>query len=228
MPVSPRISVIVPTLNEASLIRACLGRLGSLRDAGHEVVLADGGSRDGTLARAAGLHDRLVCCSAGRARQMNAGARAARGDILLFLHVDTNLPADAVGCVVGALARRGAVWGRFDVRLSGRRRAFRVIETLMNLRSRLSGIATGDQAIFCTREAFARVGGYPDLPLMEDLALSTKLRRLAAPECPRARVTTSSRRWGSSGIVATVLLMWRLRLAYWLGADPEWLARRYR
>jgi len=159
---------------------------------------------------------------------MNAGARVARGDILLFLHVDTILPVDAVCCILDGLAYPGAVWGRFDVCLSGRRSAFRMIEISMNLRSRLSGIATGDQAIFCTREAFMRVGGYPDIPLMEDLALSTRLRRLAAPACLRARVTTSSRRWERAGVAATVLMMWRSRLAYWLGADPERLARRYR
>lgn len=156
---------------------------------------------------------------------MNAGAAAASGDVLLFLHADSLLPTDAVTAIARALET--SCWGRFDVRLWGREWSFRVIETLMNLRSRITGIATGDQAIFVHREAFWRVGGFPDIPLMEDVAISRRLKAIERPACLRQRVVTSARRWRANGIGRTVLLMWRLRLAFALGADPRGLARRY-
>ncbi|MDV3240072.1 MAG: TIGR04283 family arsenosugar biosynthesis glycosyltransferase [Gammaproteobacteria bacterium] len=221
-----RISVVIPALNEADGIAATLQRLRPLRARGHEVLVVDGGSTDPTAARAAGLCDRLLQAPRGRARQMNAGARAAHGDVLWFLHADTVVPADADALLLDALAR--CAWGRFDVRLSGTQPLLRVVESLMNLRSRITGIATGDQGLFVRREAFERVGGFPDIPLMEDIALSRTLRRHGPPACLRARLVTSSRRWERYGVLRTILLMWRLRFDYWRGVPPERLAARYR
>jgi rSAM/selenodomain-associated transferase 2 len=222
-----RLSIIVPALNEADTIGALLTDLAPFRTAGAEVILVDGGSSDGTPERAAADVDRVLPAQKGRAAQMNAGARVARGDLLWFLHADTRVPADAASALQDAWAG-GARWGRFDVRLSGRHFLLRLVERGMNIRSRLTGIATGDQGIFVTRAAFEQVGGFPPLVLMEDIALSTALRRLARPACLRVRLITSSRRWEEGGVLRTILLMWRLRLAYFLGADPARLARRYR
>jgi len=221
-----RLSIIVPALNEADTIGALLADLAPLRTAGAEVILVDGGSSDGTPERAAADVDRILPAQKGRAAQMNAGARVAVGDLLWFLHADTRVPADAAAALQDAWAD-GARWGRFDVRLSGRHALLRLVERGMNIRSRLTGIATGDQGIFVTRAAFDQVGGFPPLVLMEDIALSGALRRLARPACLRVRLITSSRRWEEGGVLRTVLLMWRLRLAYALGADPARLARRY-
>ena len=184
--------------------------------------MVDGGSADGTADLAAALCDRLLRSDKGRARQMNAGAAAASGDALLFLHADTRLPADADRMIFRALEK--ACWGRFDVKIESRHRALRVVACAMNLRSRLTGIATGDQAIFVRRDAFA---GFPPIPLMEDIAFSRQMKRSMRPACIRERVSTSGRRWEAHGIVRTVLLMWRLRLLYALGVAPERLARRY-
>ena len=221
-----RLSVIIPVLNEAAQIDACLSALRPLREAGHEIILADGGSSDAGPERARGRVDRLVHAPPGRARQMNAGAARATGDVLLFLHVDTRLPAGADEAIRRAL-EAGRVWGRFDVRLSGAAWPLRMVETLMNLRSRLSGMATGDQALFVLREAFEHLGGFADIPLMEDLELSKRLKRVTAPACLRARVVTSSRRWEEKGIARTILLMWSLRLAWFLGVSPRRLHRIY-
>ncbi len=221
-----RFSCIVPVLDEAGSIAALLAALEPLRAAGHELILVDGGSRDGTPALAAGRVDRLLTSAPGRGRQLNAGLQAARGDMILFLHADTRLPDDALALMADARAA-GHCWGRFDVRLSGRRRLLRVVERMMNWRSRLTGIATGDQAIFATRAALAQAGGVPEWPLMEDVELSRRLKRLGRPACVRTPVVTSSRRWEANGILRTILLMWGLRLAFALGASPEWLARRY-
>jgi rSAM/selenodomain-associated transferase 2 len=217
-----RLSVIVPALNEAPGIGAALQALAPLRARGHEVIVVDGGSEDRTREIAAPLCDRLVVAQRGRAVQMNAGARAARGDALVFLHADTRLPEDADKEIVGCLEKH--LWGRFDVAIEGRHRLLPVIARAMNLRSRLTGIATGDQAIFVRREAFA---GFPDIALMEDVAFSTAMKRRGPPACLRSRVLTSGRRWESRGVLRTVALMWRLRLLYFLGARPEALARRY-
>jgi rSAM/selenodomain-associated transferase 2 len=218
-----RLSIVIPALNEAAGIRRTLQALAPLRRRGHEVIVVDGGSNDGTPQLAAGLCDRLIVSAAGRARQMNAGARAARGGILLFLHADTQLPPLADRAVIEALA--GKVWGRFDVRIEARHRLLALVAWSMNLRSRLSGIATGDQAIFVRRAAFS---GFPEIPLMEDVAFSKAMKRRGPPACLRLRVSTSGRRWEARGVLRTVLLMWRLRLEYALGADPARLARRYR
>jgi len=222
-----RFSVIIPCLNEADQIGELLHSLQPLRSRGAELIVVDGGSADGTLDIAAPLADRALAATRGRAAQMNAGAAVASGDVLLFLHADTRLPPDADTTVAQALARPGRCWGRFDVRIIGPHLLLRVVAAMMNARSRWTGIATGDQAIFVTREAFGRVGSYAEIPLMEDVALSKRLKLLAHPLCLRARVTTSGRRWQQHGVLRTILLMWRLRLAYALGADPERLAARY-
>ena len=228
--VTPAISLVVPVLDEAGTIARSLGPLQSLRGSELEVIVADGGSRDGTRRIARPLCDRIVDAPRGRSRQMNAGAEVACGRVLLFLHADTRLPQDWNRMVCDALEDRDRDrgWGRFDVRLDGVHPMLRVIERAMNLRSRLSGIATGDQAIFVTRDAFRTAGGFPDIALMEDVALSRALRARSRPICLRAAVVTSSRRWERNGIARTIVLMWRLRLEYVLGADPERLARLYR
>ncbi len=220
------LSIILPVLNEADGIARALAPLQSLRAEGVEVIVVDGGSTDETTERACGQCDILIAAARGRASQMNAGAKGARGDVLLFLHADSRLPEGAPAAVRAAIAR-GALWGRFDVRIAGHHPMLKVIAFMMNLRSRLTGIATGDQAIFLTREAFSRVGGFPDQALMEDIALSRTLKTRRRPACLRPRVTTSGRRWETHGVFRTVWLMWRLRAAYALGATPDALARRY-
>jgi len=222
-----RLSIILPALDEAARIVAHLKALQPLRDRGHEVIVVDGGSRDGTADLARPLADRVLPAPRGRALQMNAGAAEARGDVLLFLHADTLLPEGADAAVFEALQGRDQVWGRFDVRIEGRHPLLRVVAFMMNLRSRLTGIATGDQALFVTRAAFAQAGGFPAIVLMEDIALCNALKRIGRPACLRARVTTSGRRWEKHGVARTILQMWRLRLAYFLGAEPARLARDY-
>ena len=225
---SPTISVVVPVLDEAEAIARSLAPLQPLRGRDVEVIVADGGSRDGTRRVALPLCDRVVDAPCGRARQMNAGARSASGRVLLFLHADTRLPPGWDHLVRDALGNGDREWGRFDVRLDGAHPMLRIVERAMNLRSRLSGIATGDQAMFVARGAFRAAGGFPDIPLMEDIALSRTLRARSRPACLDAAVVTSSRRWERNGVVRTIVLMWRLRLQYALGADPEKLARLYR
>ena len=218
----------MPALNEAAEVAKALEALAPLRAAGHEVIVVDGGSSDGTPRIAAPWSDRVVDAAAGRARQMNAGAAVADGEILLFLHADSRLPEGADQLVVEGLAADGRVWGRFDVRLSGRHPMLRLVERMMNLRSRFTRVMTGDQAVFVERDVFERLGGYAEIPLMEDVELSKRLRREGAPLCIGEPLTTSSRRWEERGVLRTILLMWWLRLGYFLGADPTDLARRYR
>ncbi len=220
-------SIVIPVLNEATTIADTLESLQGLKVQGVELIVCDGGSADATLMLANMGADRVVESGCGRGRQMNAGAAIARGDVFLFLHADTCLPMDALALLRNGLRPPGHCWGRFDVRLSGHQRLLRVVEFFINLRSRLSGIATGDQAIFMTRQAFLAVGGFPDIPLMEDIAISRALKHRSSPLCLGERVTTSSRRWEEKGILRTVLLMWWLRLSYALGGDPAGLARRY-
>jgi rSAM/selenodomain-associated transferase 2 len=223
------LSIVIPALNEADGIVEVLRPLQRLRGRGCEVVVVDGGSADATAERAAPLADRVLAAERGRARQMNAGAAAASGGVLLFLHADTRLPADADRRVLEGLRRTGRVWGRFDVRLTGRHPVLRAVEHGISWRSRLTGVATGDQAIFVARDAFERVGGFPPLPLMEDIALSRMLKRShGRPLCLAEPVVTSSRRWEEHGVYRTILLMWTLRARYYLGADPVELARAYR
>jgi rSAM/selenodomain-associated transferase 2 len=221
------LSIVMPVLDEAERIAAALAALAPLRRAGAEVIVIDGGSRDDTRARCADLADAVLAAPRGRARQMNHGARHARAASLLFLHADTTLPPDAPALVARALQEHG--WGRFDVRIEGRARVLPLVAALMNGRSRYSRIATGDQAIFMTRAAFDAVGGFPDQPLMEDIEISRRLRaRVGPPACLRERVVTSGRRWDQRGAWRTIVLMWRLRLLYWLGVSAERLAAAYR
>jgi len=223
----PSLSIIVPVLNEAAVIVTALEALAALRERGAEVIVVDGGSADRTAALAEPFADSVITSARGRAVQMNAGAAVARGDVLLFLHADTRLPPDPDRIILDGLARSGRAWGRFDVSIEGCHPLLRVVATSMNARSRLTGIATGDQAMFMTRKAFTGVGGFPDIALMEDIELSRRLKRISPPLRLRARVTTSSRRWENRGVLRTILLMWRLRLAYFFGASPDDLARRY-
>jgi rSAM/selenodomain-associated transferase 2 len=220
-----RLSIIIPVLNEAAGIAPLLLRLAPLREQGAQLVVVDGGSSDDTAALAAPHADLVIAAQRGRASQMHAGALAASGDALLFLHADTLLPPGADALIEAAL--RSHAWGRFDVALDGAHPMFRVIAAMMNLRSRLTAIATGDQAIFMQRAFYLQAGGFPQLALMEDIAFCQRARQLARPACLRQRVLTSARRWEKNGIWRTIFLMWRLRLAYFLGADPERLARQY-
>jgi rSAM/selenodomain-associated transferase 2 len=220
-----RLTIVVPVLNEAAIIVAALQALAPLRGRGAEIIVADGGSRDGTAQLASPFADRVIASARGRGAPMNAGAALGSGDAYLFLHADTMLPDSADLLIDAALERRA--WGRFDLRIAGRHPLLAVIARMINLRSRATGIATGDQAIFVSREAFAAVGGFPDLPLMEDIAISRRLKRLCRPYCIATPAVTSGRRWERNGVLRTIVLMWRLRLAYYLGAEPARLAARY-
>jgi rSAM/selenodomain-associated transferase 2 len=223
----PELSIILPVLDEADIIADALSALSPLRQRGAEVIVADGGSRDGTADLARAGADRVIVAPRGRAAQMNAGAALARGDVLIFLHADTRLPGNADALVLDGLRQSGRSWGRFDIAIAGRSPLLAIVARTINLRSRLTGIATGDQAMFVRREVFTAVGGFPDIALMEDVALSRALKRVSRPLCISPKVTTSGRRWEQRGVFCTVVLMWRLRLAYFLGAEPATLARRY-
>jgi rSAM/selenodomain-associated transferase 2 len=227
----PRLSIVMPTLNEAAGIQHTLQALAPLRERGAEVIVADGGSSDGTAALAAPLADHVVNAERGRARQMNAGAAVARAPVLLFLHADTQLPPEADQLIAQALSQ-GAAWGRFDVRIAGQARMLRVVAAFMNARSRWTGIATGDQAIFLRRDTFEHIGRFPDQPLMEDVELCKRLRAarssVGRPACLQARVTTAGRRWETRGVWRTIFLMWRLRWRYWRGESAAVLAKAYR
>jgi rSAM/selenodomain-associated transferase 2 len=220
------VSIVMPVLNEAARIEAALAALQSYRARGVEVIVADGGSTDGTPERAAPLCDRVIVALRGRASQMNAAATQARGDVLVFLHADTQLPVNADRLILNGLEQTGADWGRFDVRFD-HGGLLSLVAFAMNLRSRTTGIATGDQAIFMTRAAYDGAGGFPAIALMEDVAMSARLKRIGRSLCLRACVTTSGARWRKHGLVRTILLMWRLRLAFYFGADPARLARVY-
>jgi rSAM/selenodomain-associated transferase 2 len=222
-----RLSIVIPVLDEADNIERLLISLAEMRARGAEIIVADGGSSDGTPALALPHADKVIACRTERAVQMNAGASQAVGDILLFLHADTKLPANADALVLERLAASGRRWGRFDVAIEGHHGLLNVIAHMMNWRSRVTGISTGDQAIFVTRALFAHVGGYPEIPLMEDVALTRTLKRHGKPLALRECVMTSGRRWEKHGIARTVWLMWRLRFAYWRGVAPDKLAAYY-
>jgi rSAM/selenodomain-associated transferase 2 len=222
-----RLTIVVPALDEADNLARLLPDLaGACPDA--EIVVVDGGSRDGTaevVARQPGV--RLLASARGRARQMNHGAGAAGGDALLFLHADTRLPGGAAAAIERALAEPGVVGGRFDVRFDSPRRVLRMVAWFMNVRSRLSGICTGDQAIFVRRAAFEAAGGYPDIPLMEDIELSRRLKRRGRLRALRLRVTTSARKWEREGPLRTIGLMWALRFLHFCGVAPARLHHWY-
>lgn len=222
------LSIILPCLNEQDCIVSSLARLQPLRRSGlAEVIVVDGGSRDNTVQLAEPLADRLIHSAPGRALQMNRGAAEAGGDWLLFLHADTLVPDHFESLWRAQIASSDRGWGRFDLRLSGTAWPLRVVESLINLRSRISGIATGDQGIFVRAGLFHRLGGYAAIPLMEDVELSKRLKREGRPICSRARLVTSSRHWERRGILKTVLLMWKLRFLYFAGVSPQRLAAQY-
>jgi rSAM/selenodomain-associated transferase 2 len=222
-----RLSIVVPVLDETENIAHALSRLADYRKRGVEVIVVDGGSRDQTLELARPLADRVIAAPRGRARQMNAGAAAATGDAFMFLHCDCVLPDDADRLVLDGLTRSVAAWGRFDVRIDGRHPLLPIVAAAMNARSRWTGIATGDQAIFVRKGSFEKAGCFPDIALMEDIAFSKAMKRISSPLCLRGPVVASGRRWEQNGVLRTIFLMWRLRLAYYLGANPAKLAKRY-
>jgi len=221
-----KVSIIIPVLNEAEHIADTLESLDAYRRQGHEVIVIDGGSNDDTVSITEQYADKVLRSDAGRAMQMNSGIDEALGDALLFLHADTRLPGDAVSKIIDAI-EEGYFWGRFNVRLSGKHFMFRIIERMMNMRSCITGVATGDQAIFVSLESIEIVGAYPRLPLMEDVVFSKRLRKLGWPACIKQQVVTSSRRWEDKGILRTLLLMWRIRLLFFLGVSADKLARQY-
>ena len=222
------ISIIIPTLNESSVIIDTLQPLQPMRARGHEIILVDGGSSDDTVKQAQPFADKIISTSPGRARQMNEGALNTTKNFLWFLHADTYVLENADQLIIHALNDCKVPWGYFDVRLSGKHPLFRIVEKSMNLRTRLTGIVTGDQGIFITKENFLNANGFADIPLMEDIEFSHRLKKYRKPARLSSALITSSRRWEKHGILRTIFLMWRLRLAYALGADPHKLAALYR
>lgn len=224
------ISIIIPVLNEAAGLALLLERLQRIRRQGCEIIVVDGSSSDTTpqlLAKLAPQFvDQVSSSPRGRGCQMNAGATLARADILLFLHADTELPEAAPALINGAISQ-GACWGRFDVTINGAAPGLGLIARMMNWRSRLTGIATGDQAIFVTKDAFILAAGFPDIPLMEDIVFSRRMLAISRPVCLAEKVITSGRRWEKHGVLRTILLMWQLRLRFFFGASPHDLAREY-
>ncbi|CAG7857572.1 hypothetical protein MCAMS1_02446 [biofilm metagenome] len=221
-----RHSIIIPTLNEEQVILNCLNTLQSFRAAGCEIIIGDGGSMDKTRELALPMVNKWINSEKGRAIQMNAAANHATGEMLIFLHADTVLPDDAFNLIANSINEQQQ-WGRFDIRLSGKHPLLKIIACCMNWRSRLTGIATGDQAIFINKRLFETIGGYPAIALMEDIALCKKLIRISPPVCLNAKVISSGRRWEHNGILRTILLMWGLRLRYFMGEDPQILANSY-
>ena len=219
-------TIIIPTLNEANNICHCLAQLKPLREKGFEIILVDGGSTDRTPQLAQALCDNIIITTAGRAQQMNSGATHAHGETLFFLHADTQLPQDFAQ-LLPQIQKSTLYWGRFDIKFSSEQKAFKIIASMMNLRSRITGICTGDQVFFISQSLYKLSGGYPEIALMEDIAMSKKLKAICAPLCLRQKVQTSSRRWEQHGIIKTIIKMWYLRLAYFIGIDPAKLARQY-
>lgn len=221
----PQLSIIIPVLNEATQLSKSLQALQCLRS-DCELLLVDGGSDDNSAIIAKTLVDQVLHSSSGRAIQMNTGAAQAQAETLLFLHADTQLPINGVACILQAMAD-GYQWGRFDVQFDSAKPVFKLIAFMMNARSRLTAIATGDQALFVSRQAFNKVACFPPIALMEDIAISTRLKKLGKPCCLKDKVLTSVRRWQRYGVLKTILLMWSLRLRFFLGADPADLAAIY-
>ncbi|GAA0807179.1 TIGR04283 family arsenosugar biosynthesis glycosyltransferase [Psychrobacter piscatorii] len=232
-----KISIIIPLLNEVDNLPHLISHIHTLSPAPQQVIVVDGGSTDGSMTAAYNLLKALpkmtpssidwhiIEFTAGRACQMNAGAKRATGDVLLFLHADTQLPTDAIHQVQRAMAEHD--WGRFDVRLDSSHPLLKVVGMMINKRSRLVSIATGDQAIFIKKFLFERLDGYPDQPLMEDVELCKRLKTISRPACLKSTVTTSARRWQQHGYFRTIFLMWHLRFDYWRGVSPDSLKQRY-
>lgn len=224
----PDISIIIPTLNEERVLPLTLSHLQNLRRQQVEIIVVDGGSTDNTAVCTEGLVDRLVFSKAGRAAQLNKGAQVAQGPLLLFLHADTLAPKQLVQLLNQPLIKkRSDVWGRFNVKLDGEHFLFRIIEMMMNGRSCFTGIVTGDHAMFVSRKLFKQVDGYPVIELMEDIAISKKLKRINRPICIKQAVVTSSRRWEQAGIINTIFKMWLFRLAYFFKVPPAILSKKY-
>ena len=221
-----KISIIIPVLNEENNLPKILGTLRMFRNLGHEVIVVDGGSVDNSLSVAYEGADAVVVSRPGRAAQMNHGAAVATGDVFLFLHADTVLPENAAYLI--SSLHGDSFWGYFNIRLSGQKTIFRLIEWMINRRSSLSSIATGDQSIFVEKNLFNNINGFPEIKLMEDIAISRLLKAVTAPMCLPSKVLTSSRRWENNGVVSTVWLMWKLRLFYFFGVSPEKLSKLYR
>ncbi|WP_238050773.1 TIGR04283 family arsenosugar biosynthesis glycosyltransferase [Psychrobacter sp. Ps2] len=230
------LSIIVPLLNEANNLPELIAHIVHLDPAPQQVILVDGGSVDGSVAIAKSVLKsteiaqsiidwHIIESRVGRAQQMNAGAVLATGDVLLFLHADTELPACAIDNIQQAIAQYD--WGRFDVRLDSHEPLLSIVGLMINQRSRLMDIATGDQAIFIKKSLFEQIGGYPDQPLMEDIELCKRLKKISRPACLKSKVTTSARRWQQHGIWRTIFLMWQLRFDYWRGVSPNVLKQRY-
>jgi len=222
-----RISVIIPALNEAGNIVRTLDSLQPMRRRGHEIIVVDGGSDDETLAISRPLTDQLVEATRGRANQMRAGAAVASGAVIWFLHADTVPPGSADRLILNELVQPDSRWGFFNVLFPGDSLMLKVVALLMNLRARITGIATGDQGIFITRVLYEKIGGIPAIPLMEDIALSRTLKRYERPAVIREKLVSSPRRWEKHGVTKTILMMWGLRLAYFIGVDPARLAKYY-
>ncbi len=220
-----RLSIIIPVLNEERTIAGALENLARVEPC--EIIVVDGGSTDRTAEVVRDGPARLVAAARGRAAQMNQGARHAAGDVLLFLHADTRLPATAGADVEGSMADPGCVGGRFDIRLDSPRPLLRLVGHMISLRSRLTRVATGDQAIFVRRTVFESLGGFPEMPIMEDVAFCRALKRQGRIACLRSRVVSSARRWEQNGPVRTILLMWALKLLYLAGVSPARLKRLY-
>ncbi|WP_075172648.1 TIGR04283 family arsenosugar biosynthesis glycosyltransferase [Neptunomonas phycophila] len=225
---SRNLAIIVPVLNEVNAIHDLINHLKPYAERGNEVLFVDGGSRDGTAAAILSAGGKVITSAAGRAKQMNAGARATSSQYLAFLHADTRLPSNADHIMVALLSQKTLAWGRFDVKIEGQSRLLPIIAFMMNWRSRLTHIATGDQVLFMSRSLFEIVGCFPDQPLMEDIEISKQLKQCAPPYCVKHKVTTSGRRWDSRGSWKTIALMWKLRWSYWRGESPETLAEQYR
>lgn len=224
MPV--KLSIIIPTLNESEGIEICLNKLQKLRQQGHEVIVVDGGSTDNTVSLASPLTDHVVQSKKTRALQMNAGVPVASGNVFLFLHADTSLPAEILNSFL-KINNIEKKWGRFDITLSGKHILFRVIETFMNIRSRFTGIATGDQVIFIGKDLFNQVNGFPEIAIMEDVAISKCLNKKIKPICLNDKVISSSRRWEKHGIIKTILKMWLMRFLYFFNYDTNKLGKMY-
>lgn len=223
----PKLSIIIPVLNEKQFLARNREAFTSLLKSGHEILIVDGGSQDNSIQAAHELGCKAFATKASRGHQLHYGAERSRHELLLFLHADTLLPLHATEVIVQTLSKPDRLWGRFNVRFSSSKLVFRVIAWLMNKRSCLTGIVTGDHAMFIRRECYFNCGGYSDIPIMEDVEFCLRLKRIASPVCLSDEVITSSRKWEQKGVFSTILTMWKLRLMFFFGISPEKLAKLY-